>query len=172
MPVTLGTWKTALTFPAYLWALGAHTSDLSLLWEMRQETYSLWFLLRVIVSGISVGPWLSHMQWTNALKSGRSESWGNGACRTPCGVGAPVIQLEIFWIHKTPGESLGPKGWLLGRANILVPRLHLYILQGQEDKSFARRVNENKCFMVWWGQGGVALAFNSSPPPPSWPGPT
>lgn len=38
--------------------------------------------------------------------------------------GIPIIQVETVWIHKSPGEALGWRGWLLGRAKLLVPPLH------------------------------------------------
>lgn len=131
-----------------------------------------------------------HLQWGHSFVLHAMNKWpeeqmfkASGRGRRGRSVqyqrGAPIIQLEIFWIHETPGEALRLKGWLFGRAIFWSPDYIFFFLHGQENISFARQVNENKCLVVWWWSGLRWKLWSLTPlckkqpsPPPSYPGPT
>ena len=76
------------------------------------------------------------------------------ACTTPYRLRASTIQLREFLDPQDLRWSFGTAGLASGDSKYSCPQITLFFPTGsQKSKLFARGVNENKCFMVWWWSG-------------------
>ena len=155
IPITLGTckWHSPFLLTCELWEQTPVTGIYCGRWDLPQWEMSLWFLLRVIVSGISVGPWScptrnEQINRTPDVKSTR------GSMKDSVQVKSLHDTIKrVFRSTRTKVKLWDCRAGFWGQQIFLSPNYSFFPTGSQKSKLFARGVNENKCFMVWWWSG-------------------
>ena len=155
IPITLGTckWHWPFLLTCELWEQTLVTGIYGGRWALPQWKMSLWLLLRVIVSDISVGPWFcptcnEQINWTPDVKS-----TGGGMQDSIRGKSLHDTIKRVFRSTR-PEVKLGTAGLAFGDSKYSCPQITFFFpLQGHRNKLFAKWVNENKCFIAWWWSG-------------------
>lgn len=137
IPITLGTckWHSPFLLTCELWEQTPVTGIYCGRWDLPQWEMSLWFLLRVIVSGISVGPWScptcnEQINRTPDVKSTR---------------GSMQDSIQVKSLHDTIKRvfrstrirwSFGTAGLASGDSKYSCPQITLFFLQGHKKANY------------------------------------
>ena len=142
IPITLGTckWHWPFLLTCELWEQTLVTGIYGGRWALPQWEMSLWLLLRVIVSDISVGPWFcptcnEQINWTPDVKS-----TGGGMQDSIRGKSLHDTIKRVFRSTR-PEVKLGTAGLAFGDSKYSCPQITFF---------FPYRVTETNYLLSGW----------------------